>query len=73
MAVAVAVSSGEHDRSMRAIVRAVHRALPGLAVLVGGSAIGGAEHAARLGAGWTGDDARSLAEVIEGLDRASRA
>ncbi len=72
VAVAVVVSSGDHDRSVRAIVRAVHRAAPGLAVLVGGSAIEGAEHAARLGAGWTGDDARSLAAVVEGLDRAPR-
>ena len=73
LAVAVVVSSGDHDRSVRSIVRAVHRAVPGLAVLVGGSAIGGAEHAAALGAGWTGVDARSLADVIEGLDRAPRA
>ncbi len=67
------MSSGDHDRSVRAIVRAVHRAIPGLAVLVGGSAIRGAEHAAGLGAGWTGDDARSLADVIEGLDRTPKA
>ena len=73
VAVAVVVSAGDHDRSVRAIVRAVHRATLGLAVLVGGSAIRGAEHAAGLGAGWTGDDARSLADVIEGLDRAPRA
>ena len=71
LAVAVAVTSGDHDRSLRAIVRAVHSASPGLPVLVGGSGIAGEEHAAPLGALWSGGDARHLAEVIEGLDRRS--
>ncbi len=69
LAVAVAVTSGNHDRSLRAIVRAVESASPGLPVVVGGEGIAGAEHAAPLGAVWSGGDVRRLAEVIEGLDR----
>jgi len=72
LAVAVAVTSGNHDDSVRAIVRAVHAVSPGLPVLVGGAAIAGEEHAARLGAGWSGGDARRLAETIEQLNRAVR-
>jgi excisionase family DNA binding protein len=72
LAVAVAVTAGNHDRSVRAIVRAVHHVSPGLPVLVGGAAIAGEEHAARLGAGWSGGDARRLGELIEVLDGAAR-
>jgi hypothetical protein len=57
---------------VRAIVRAVHKVSPGLPVLVGGAGIADEEHAARLGALWSGRDARSLGEVIEDLDRAAR-
>ena len=70
-AVAVGVTAGNHDRSVRAIVRAVHNVSPGLPVLVGGAGIAGEEHAARLGAAWSGRDARSLGEAIEGLGRAA--
>jgi excisionase family DNA binding protein len=69
-AVGLVVSSGDHDRSVRAIVRAVHRVAPGLTVLVGGSAIEDAVHAAGLDAAWSGVDARGLADVIEGLESA---
>lgn len=72
LAVAVAVTSGNHDRSVRAIVRAVEQASPGLPVLVGGAGISGETHAARLGATWSGGDARRLSDVIEDLDRRSR-
>ena len=41
-------------------------------VLVGGAAIAGEEHAARLGAGWSGGDARRLGDLIDDLDRAAR-
>jgi excisionase family DNA binding protein len=71
LAVAVAVTAGDHDRSVRAIVRSVHEARPGLPVLVGGAGIAGEEHAARLGARWSGGDARQLGDVIEDLDRRS--
>jgi len=72
LAVAVAVTSGNHDGSVRALVRAVHDVRPGLPVLVGGAAIAGEDHAARLGAGWSGGDARRLVETIDELDRAAR-
>jgi excisionase family DNA binding protein len=72
LAVAVAVTTGNHDRSVRGIVRAVEKASPGLPVLVGGAGIAGEQHAARLGARWSGDDARRLGEVVEELDRRSR-
>ena len=78
LAVAVVVSSGDHDRSVRAVVRAVHRAVPGLAVLVGGSAIGDAGHAAgwaRAGPGttpaaWRGSSKGSTA--LPGTEAAGR-
>jgi len=72
LAVAVAVTAGNHDRAVRAIVRAVHKVSPGLTVLVGGAGITGEEHAARLGATWSGRDARSLGEAIEGVDSDAR-
>jgi methanogenic corrinoid protein MtbC1 len=72
LAVAVAVTTGNRDRAVRAIVRAVDEASPGLRVLVGGAAIAGEEHARRLGAVWSGGDARRLGEVIEGLERVTR-
>jgi excisionase family DNA binding protein len=71
LAVAAAVTTGNHDRSLRAIVRAVHGVRPGLPVLVGGAGIAGEEHAARLGAEWSGGDARKLSEAIAELDRAA--
>lgn len=71
LAVAVAVTSGNHDRSLRAIVRAVQSASPDLPVLVGGSGIAGSAHVVPLGAVWSGGDARALADVIEGLERRS--
>ena len=53
-------------------MRAVHKIRPDLPVLVGGAGITGEEHAVGLGAAWSGRDARSLGELIEGLDRAAR-
>jgi hypothetical protein len=53
-------------------VRAVHKVSPGLSVFVGGAGITGEEHATRLGAAWSGRDARSLGEAIEGVDSAAR-
>ena len=72
VAVAVAVTAGNHDRSVRAIARSVEKASPGLPVLVGGAGIEGEQHAARLGARWSGGDARRLSEVIEELDHHPR-
>ena len=59
LAVGVGVTAGNHDRSVRAIVRAVHDVSPGLPVLLGGAGISGEEHAARLGAAWSGQNART--------------
>ena len=72
LAVAVAVTVGNHDRALRAIVRAVDEVSPGLPVLVGGAAIAGEEHVARLGASWSGGDARRLGDIIDDLDGAAR-
>ncbi len=72
LAVAIAVTAGDHDRSVRAIVRSVEKVSPGLPVLVGGAGIAGEQHAARLGARWSGGDARHLGEVIGELSRRSR-
>ena len=66
------MTSGNHDRPVRAIVRAVEQASPGLPVLVGGAGISDEEHAARLGAVWSGGGTRRLSEVIDDLDRRSR-
>jgi excisionase family DNA binding protein len=68
-AVAVGVTAGNHDRSVRAIVRAVRKVDPDLPVFVGGAGIADADHAGRLGAAWSGRDARSLGQAIEGLER----
>lgn len=72
LAVAVAVTAGDHDRSVRAIVRQLKKSAPEVSVLVGGAGIEGAPHAERLGARWTGADARSLGELIDELARAGR-
>jgi excisionase family DNA binding protein len=59
LAVAVAVTTGNH-------------ASPGLPVLVGGAGISDDAHAARLGATWSGGDARRLIDVIDELNSRSR-
>jgi len=72
LAVAVAITAGDHDRSVRAIVRELKKSSPQVAVLVGGAGIEGAAHAERLGARWTGTDARSLGALIDELARVER-
>jgi methanogenic corrinoid protein MtbC1 len=72
LAVAVAVTAGNHDRSLRAIVRAVHEVKPGLPVFVGGAGIDGEDHAARLGTEWSGGDARALTRAIDELGHSGR-
>ena len=71
LAVAVAVTAGNHDRSVRAIVRAIEQADPHLPVLVGGAGIIDDAHATQLGATWSGGDARRLRNVIDDLDHRS--
>jgi excisionase family DNA binding protein len=72
VAVGVAVTAGNHDRAVRAIVRAVHDVSPSLPVLVGGAGIADEQHASRLGAVWSGRDARSLGLAVESLARTAR-
>jgi MerR family transcriptional regulator, light-induced transcriptional regulator len=72
LAVAVGVTAGNHDRAVRAIVRAVRKVSPGVPVLVGGAGIKGEGHAARLGVAWSGRDARSLGRAIERVDTVAR-
>ncbi len=72
LAVAVAVTAGDHDRSVRAIVRELGKSGLGVPVLVGGAGIADADHAARLGARWTGPDARTLGELVDELAAGAR-
>jgi MerR family transcriptional regulator, light-induced transcriptional regulator len=65
VAAAVGVTAGNHDRAVRAIVRAIRVAAPEVVVLVGGAGIKGAAHAARLGVGWSGPDATTLAGAVD--------
>jgi excisionase family DNA binding protein len=65
LAAAIGVTSGNHDRDVRAMARAVEQLTPGVPVLVGGAAIAGAAHAARLGVRWAGGDARALVAAVE--------
>ena len=65
VAAAVAVTAGDHDRAVRAIVRAVRARSPGVRVLLGGAGVAGAAHAERLGAAWSGPDARTLATALD--------
>lgn len=69
LAAAVGVTAGDHDRGVRAIVRAVRATTPGVPVLVGGAGIADAAHATRLGARWGGTDATSLAAAAEAVRR----
>jgi excisionase family DNA binding protein len=65
LAAAIGVTGTGHDHGVRAIVRAIREAAPGLPVLVGGAGIADATHAVRLGARWGGSDATSLATAAE--------
>ncbi|HEY7137329.1 MAG TPA: B12-binding domain-containing protein [Acidimicrobiia bacterium] len=56
VAVGVSVGSGGNERSVRAVVRAVHRAVPDVPVLVGGPAVRDERSARAMGAdGWAAD------------------
>ena len=72
LAVAIAITAGDHDRSVRAIVRELKKSAPQVAVLVGGAGIEDAAHAERLGARWTGADALSLGGLLDELAHAGR-
>jgi len=67
VAVGVSVSAPDLDGPTADTVRALHGELDGVPVLVGGFAIGGADHAHALGAdGWAGDGGGAVA-LIEGF------
>lgn len=61
VAVAVGVTTGENDDGVRALTAALHDAIPGVPVLIGGGGVHGADHATSLGAdGWASDGAGAL-------------
>lgn len=61
VAVAIGVTTPENDDGVRALTGALHAAIPGVAVLIGGGAVHGTEHATSLGAdGWAPDGAGAL-------------
>jgi excisionase family DNA binding protein len=64
---AIGVTAGNHDRAVRAIVRAIHEKTPGVPVLVGGAGVADAAHASRLGAEWAGTDATTLVAAVDAL------
>jgi excisionase family DNA binding protein len=66
VAVAVGATLSGNEAAVEATVAAVHEALPGVPVLVGGSGIPGAEAARRTGADrWSGLSATSLVAAVE--------
>ncbi len=72
LAAAISVTAGNHDRAVRAIVRAIAAEVPGVPVLVGGAGVSNAAHADRLGARWAGTDATALANALETVRRERR-
>jgi excisionase family DNA binding protein len=72
--VAVSLTTLDDDRLVLRLVKALRRAVPGVAVVVGGAAVADAAHAARLGSdGYVHGDARALAQVLDELTSAGRA
>jgi len=65
LAAAIGVTGGDHDRGVRAVIRAIHQTAPDVPVFVGGAGVADAAHADRLGARWAGKDATALAAAVE--------
>ena len=66
VAVLVGVTNPGNDTSVRTTLRALRKAALDVPLLVGGSAIEGAEHARRVGADdWSGGDARAAIRAVE--------
>lgn len=66
VAVIIGVTAPGRDGAIRSAIRALRRGGVAAAVLVGGAAISGADHALSLGAdGWTGPDGRSVITAVE--------
>ncbi|HEY0716678.1 MAG TPA: B12-binding domain-containing protein [Streptosporangiaceae bacterium] len=73
VAVVIGVSAPGVDDAVRAAVAAVRDAGAAVPVLAGGSAVGGTEHAAGLGAdAWTGPDGRSVLAAVDRVARRTR-
>lgn len=71
VAVAVGVTTQGNEDSVRALVDALHRALPDVPVLVGGAAVLDAQQATDLGAdGWAQDGAAALVLLEDVVARA---
>lgn len=64
VAVAIGVTLDQQDRALRAVLRAVTAAAPQLPRLVGGAGLQGADHAAAMGAVWSGRAADDLARAV---------
>jgi excisionase family DNA binding protein len=61
------------DEAVRATLAALGQAVPGVPLLAGGSAVGGAGHARDLGAdAWTGTDGRSLLAAVDAVSRSAK-
>jgi excisionase family DNA binding protein len=70
LAVALGVTTPGRPEAVAEAVQAIRRRAEGVAVVVGGAALGSAEAAAAIGAdAWSGTDARSLLAVVEDFDR----
>jgi|SRR5581483_7205411 len=68
VAVLIGATTSGRDAALRSTVRALRRRDITAPILVGGAAIAGADHAARLGAdGWTGHDGRAVVAAVEQL------
>jgi excisionase family DNA binding protein len=69
VAVGVSVATSGNERSVRSVVRALHRAVPGVPVLVGGPAVPDHDTARTMGGeGWAADGA-GVATLLEQLTR----
>lgn len=67
LAAAIGVTTGSHDKTVRAVIRTLHDRSPRVAILVGGAGIKDRDHAGRLGAEWSGTDAVALADAVDAL------
>jgi methanogenic corrinoid protein MtbC1 len=65
--VVIGATTSGGDGPVTSAVRAVHERLPDVPVLVGGAAVADADHAARLGARWSGRDGAAVLEAVASL------
>ena len=72
VAVVVGVTTPGLDEAVRATLAALGEAVPGVPLLAGGSAVGGAGPARELGAdAWTGTDGRSVLAAVDAVSRSA--